>query len=47
MSSAERMKLNCKGVEGSLITYDESFDPLDEAQQLQGAKWKVDPSLGE
>lgn len=36
-----------KGVEGSLIRYDDSFDPLDEEQQLQGAKWKVDPSLGE
>jgi hypothetical protein len=33
-------------VEGSLIRYDEGFDPLDEDQRLQGAKWKVDPSLG-
>jgi hypothetical protein len=35
-----------QGVEGSLIRYDEGFDPLDEDQRLQGAKWKVDPSLG-
>jgi len=35
-----------QGVEGSLIRYDETYDPLDEDQRLQGAKWKVDPSLG-
>jgi gamma-tubulin complex component 2 len=35
-----------QGVEGSLIRYDEGYDPLDEDQRLQGAKWKVDSSLG-
>lgn len=40
------MQADGKGVEGSLISYDEGFDPLDEDQRLQGAKWKVDPSLG-
>jgi gamma-tubulin complex component 2 len=36
-----------QGVEGTLIRYDEGYDPLDEDQRLQGARWKVDPSLGE
>jgi hypothetical protein len=36
-----------QGVEGSLIRYDEGYDPLDEDQRLQGARWRVDPSLGE
>ena len=36
-----------QGGEGSLIRYDESYDPLDEDQRLQGARWRVDPSLGE
>ena len=35
-----------QGVEGSLIKYAEGYDPLDETQRLQGAKWRVDPSLG-
>ncbi|RSH87478.1 hypothetical protein EHS25_003388 [Saitozyma podzolica] len=34
-----------QGVEGSLIRYDEGYDPLDEDQRLQGARWRVDPSL--
>jgi gamma-tubulin complex component 2 len=41
-----RLSLWMQGVEGSLIRYDESYDPLDEDQRLQGARWKVDPSLG-
>lgn len=39
--------LTRKGIEGSLIRYDEGYDPLDEDQRLQGAKWRIDPSLGE
>ncbi|WWC94084.1 hypothetical protein V866_000922 [Kwoniella sp. B9012] len=34
-----------QGVEGSLIRYDEDYDPLDEEQASKGARWKVDPSL--
>nr|XP_031863177.1 uncharacterized protein CI109_001049 [Kwoniella shandongensis]KAA5530249.1 hypothetical protein CI109_001049 [Kwoniella shandongensis] len=34
-----------QGVEGALIRYDESYDPLDEEQRTRGARWKVDPSL--
>ena len=29
------------------MTYDEDYDPDDEAQRLRGVRWKVDPSLGE
>lgn len=36
-----------QGVEGTLIRYLESYDPLNEDHRLQGAKWRVDPSLGE
>lgn len=39
--------LTRKGIEGSLIRYNEGYDPLDEDQRLQGAKWRIDPSLGE
>lgn len=35
-----------QGVEGTLIRYDESYDPLDGDQRLQGARWTVDRSLG-
>ncbi|OCF40305.1 gamma-tubulin complex component 2 [Kwoniella heveanensis CBS 569] len=34
-----------QGVEGTLIRYDEGYDPLDEEQASKGARWKVDPSL--
>ncbi|WVF71552.1 hypothetical protein IAT40_006360 [Kwoniella sp. CBS 6097] len=34
-----------QGVEGTLIRYDEGYDPLDEEQVSKGARWKVDPSL--
>ncbi|WVO22102.1 uncharacterized protein IAS62_003427 [Cryptococcus decagattii] len=34
-----------QGVEGTLIRYDEGYDPFDEEQRLKGAKWKVNPSL--
>ncbi|BEI84976.1 hypothetical protein CcaverHIS002_0503770 [Cutaneotrichosporon cavernicola] len=34
-----------QGVEGSLITYAEGYDPLDAEQRLKGARWRVDPSL--
>jgi gamma-tubulin complex component 2 len=33
-------------VEGTLIRYEEGYDPLDESQRIQGARWSVDPSLG-
>lgn len=36
-----------QGVEGSLIRYAEGYDPLDADQRLRGARWRVDPSLGE
>lgn len=36
-----------QGVEGSLIKYEEGYDPLDVGNRLQGARWTVDPSLGE
>lgn len=36
-----------QGVEGQLIRYEEGYDPVDEVQRLQGAKWRIDPSLGE
>ncbi len=36
-----------QGIEGSLIRYDEDYDPLDEYQRLRGVKWRIDPSLGE
>ena len=35
-----------QGVEGQLIRYEEGYDALDEQQRLQGAKWRIDPSLG-
>lgn len=34
-----------QGVEGSLITYAEGYDPTDAEQRLKGARWHVDPSL--
>ncbi|EIW70708.1 gamma-tubulin complex component 2 [Tremella mesenterica] len=34
-----------QGVEGTLIRYDDNYDPLDATQRLQGVKWRVDPSL--
>ncbi|WVN88320.1 uncharacterized protein L203_103525 [Cryptococcus depauperatus CBS 7841] len=34
-----------QGVEGSLIRYDDGYDPLDEEQRAKGAKWKVNLSL--
>ncbi|GMK55329.1 hypothetical protein CspeluHIS016_0203850 [Cutaneotrichosporon spelunceum] len=34
-----------QGVEGSLITYAEGYDPTDAEQRLKGARWRVDPSL--
>ena len=35
-----------QGIEGSLIRYEEGYDPLDESQRIRGAPWVVDPSLG-
>ncbi|KAK4689082.1 gamma-tubulin complex component 2, partial [Tremellales sp. Uapishka_1] len=34
-----------QGIEGSLIRYEEGYDPLDEYQRLRGARWRIDPSL--
>ncbi|KAK8864313.1 hypothetical protein IAR55_001560 [Kwoniella newhampshirensis] len=34
-----------QGVEGSLIRYDDGYDPLDEDQRSRGARWKIDSSL--
>lgn len=39
--------IKLKGVEGALVTYDEDYDPDDEAQRIRGVRWRVDPSLGE
>lgn len=36
-----------QGVEGELVRYDSDYDPLDEISRLKGARWRVDPSLGE
>lgn len=35
-----------QGIEGSLIRYEDGYDPLDESQRIRGARWQVDPSLG-
>lgn len=40
------LKLTSQGVEGSLIRYDETYDPMNEDHRLAGAKWRIDPSLG-
>ncbi|ODO09771.1 hypothetical protein I350_01988 [Cryptococcus amylolentus CBS 6273] len=34
-----------QGIEGTLIRFDETYDPLDAEQRLQGAKWTVHPDL--
>lgn len=36
-----------QGLEGSLIRYADGYDPLDSDSRLRGARWSVDPSLGE
>ena len=41
-----RSAADLQGVEGSLVKYDEGYEPQDEAQRLLGAQWRVDPSLG-
>jgi gamma-tubulin complex component 2 len=38
---------NDQGIEGTLIRYEEGYDPLDENQRIRGVQWNVDPSLGE
>ena len=44
---SDQKLIRTQGVEGSLIRYDDLYDPMDEDQRLRGVKWKLDPSISE